>query len=92
MENEAFYTFLLSAFTNTEASMAQDASFFPEPTSGKSSPMFWGAALANDVMSIAFSVGGEILLLKEGSTGDNRKNLLFRRFGDGFTTEKGINT
>ena len=28
MENEAFYTFLLSAFTNTEAVMAQDASVY----------------------------------------------------------------
>jgi len=28
MENEAFYTFLLSAFTNTEAVMAQDASIY----------------------------------------------------------------
>ena len=28
MENEAFYTFLLSAFTNTEAAMAQDASIY----------------------------------------------------------------
>jgi DNA modification methylase len=28
MENEAFYTFLLSAFTNTEAAMAQDASVY----------------------------------------------------------------
>ena len=28
MDNEAFYTFLLSAFTNTEAAMAQDASVY----------------------------------------------------------------